>query len=153
MIFNNPLFLIAIPSLLIAIGWLVNLCLNKPIRGTVLTSWKSTLICTVVPGLLFLVIFYSLAVHMHNSLGRWPESIGTHGFSLALNTHSEIALNYFGWFLLFAIFAWPVLVASFALIANLKRYLPQVMALGLSFWIFVPWMFLAPSDFLYWWWD
>lgn len=153
MIYVHPVFLMAIPSLLITIFSLVYLCGNKAVRNSIVNSWKTTLTCTIMPGLLFLLIFFSLALHMHSSLGQWPESLGNHGFSHALNVHAEVASNYFSCFLLFAIFIWPVLVASFAIIARLKNYLPQIMALGLSFWVFVPWIFLAPSDFLNWWWD
>ncbi len=150
---NNPGFLMAIPSLLIAIGSLIYLCGNKATRSTVVSGWKSFTTCVVVPGLLFLLLYFSLAVHMHKSLGKWPERIGNHGFSSTLNAHDAVVSHYFSWFIIFAILAWPVLVASFAIIARLNRYLPQVMALGLSFWLFVPLMFLAPSDFLNWWWD
>ncbi len=149
----NPLFLMAAPSLLIAIGGLFYLFGSESARSAVVTSWKSVAICAVVPGVLFLSLFYSLAVHMHDSLGKWPERIGNHGFSPALNTHAAVALHYFTWFLLFAFLAWPVLVGLFAVFPKARRYLPQVVCLGVSFWIFVPWMFLAPSDFLYWWWD
>lgn len=153
MIYVNPVFLFILPSFFIAIASIAYLCGIKATRGTAVTGWKLTLICAVVPGLLFLLIFFTFAVHMHNSLGQWPETLGNHGFSPALNTHARIAATYFSGFVIFAILAWPVLIAFFAIIAKLRRFLPQVMALGLSFWIFVPWIFLAPSGFLNWWWD
>jgi hypothetical protein len=149
----NPVFLMAAPSLLIAIGCLVYLFGNESARSAVATGWKSSATCAVVPGLIFLLLFYSLALHMHNSLGAWPERIGNHGFSPALNMHAEIALNYFSWFFLFAIFAWPILVGLFAVFTGARRYLPQIIGPGVSFWLFAPLIFLAPSGFLYWWWD
>lgn len=142
-----------LPSLLIAIGSLVYLFGSKSARNAVVTTWKSSATCAVLPGLLFLLLFFSLAFHMHNSLGKWPERIGNQGFSRALNTHAEVAFCYFTWFFLFAIIAWPILVGLFAVIKNARRYLSQIIALGVSFWIFVPCIFMAPSDFLYWWWD
>jgi hypothetical protein len=36
------------------------------------------------PSFIMLVLFYSLAVHMHRSLGEWPASIGERGFPAAL---------------------------------------------------------------------
>src|SRR5262245_50988102 len=36
-----------------------------------------------LPGILMLALFYSLVIHMHQSLGRWPTSIGENGFSPA----------------------------------------------------------------------
>jgi len=38
-----------------------------------------------LPPLSCFVMFFSLAVHMYLSLGAWPETIGNHGFSDALN--------------------------------------------------------------------
>lgn len=138
---------------MIAIGSLVYLFGSKTTRNAVLAGRKSILTCLATPGLLFLLLFFSLAVHMHSSFGKWPKAIGNHGFSPALNAHAELGGYYCSWFSLFTPFAWPVVVAIFAIVTRLRRYLPHVLALGVSFWISFPWMFLAPSGFVYWWWD
>src|SRR6266581_5662282 len=62
----------------------------------------------VLPALLMLALFYSLAIHMRQSLGAWPASIGEHGFPARLITHGFIATNYFSVLLQASIFAWPV---------------------------------------------
>jgi hypothetical protein len=145
--------MISAPSLLAAAGSLIHLFGDDVNRQALARSWKSTTFCLVTPGLLFLLTFVSLAVHMYSILGKWPETIGNHGFSTALNIHGDVAFGFFNYFLLFTIFVWPVIVVATALFSRLKPYLPHVAAFGLSFWIFVPWIFLAPERLLYWWWD
>src|ERR1051326_8008973 len=49
----------------------------------------------VLPALLMLALFYSLAIHMHQSLGAWPTSIGERGFPAPLVTHSAVTANLF----------------------------------------------------------
>src|SRR6185295_6957138 len=58
-------------------------------------------------GVLMLALFYSLALHMHQSLGGWPTSIGERGFSPALVAHSWIAMNVFI-LLFFSLFGLPI---------------------------------------------
>jgi hypothetical protein len=41
---------------------------------------------TLLPTLVMLGLFYSLAVHMHQSLDGWPRSIGEDGFPASLLT-------------------------------------------------------------------
>ena len=107
----------------------------------------------VVPALLMLAFFYSLAIHMHQSLGGWPASIGERGFPPRLITHGSIATNYFTILLLVSIFAWPV---AFLLCALIRRWRVCVYYLGVyAFACLVCFgaMLLAPSQFLNWWWD
>jgi|GEM_PF-1328891 len=97
--------------------------------------------------------FFSLAVHMRLSLGEWPQSIGNDGFSSALIIHQDIAGLFFGALLLGMFFVWtPVaLVSCFSkrLRTSLKYQgifaVASMSTFGLTF--------LAPSDFLNWWWD
>ena len=149
----NSVILFAAPSVLIAIGSLVYLWGNDSVKNDLASRWKFSAACFVLPGLLFLLLFFSLAIHMHKSLGQWPERIGSEGFPPSLITHGDIAVLYFSGLLLFVLFAWPILVGVFAGIPRAKPYLPLILGPGVSFWIFVPWMFLAPADFLNWWWD
>lgn len=149
----SPVFLLALPSLLVAITAVVLLFASTTARDTAFAQWKTALPCFLVPGVAFLAMFFSLAIHMYNSLGKWPESIGNQGFSPSLNLHADVTFNSLTWFLVFAFFVWPVLTIVFGSVSRLRRFLPHVMAVGLSFWCFVPCIFLAPSGFLYWWWD
>ena len=45
-----------------------------------------------LPCLLWILMFYSLAVHMYQSLGAWPEVIGESGFPAALIWHSDLTM-------------------------------------------------------------
>ena len=45
------------------------------------------LAAAVFPALLMLASFYSLAIHLHHSLGTWPASIGDRDFPQLLITH------------------------------------------------------------------
>ena len=43
------------------------------------TSRKGIII-SLLPSIIMLAFFYSLAIHMHSALGGWPKSIGERGF-------------------------------------------------------------------------
>ncbi len=107
----------------------------------------------VLPALAMLGLFYSLAIHMHQSLGGWPTSTGESGFPSPLITHADIATSCFANLLLVSMFAWPIAVA---LCAFVRRWRGGIFYLGvyaLSCLICFGGMLLAPSGFLYWWWD
>ncbi len=42
------------------------------------------------PAAAMLIVYYSLAIHMHHTLGGWPTSIGERGFPPSLVLHSAI---------------------------------------------------------------
>jgi len=114
---------------------------------------RAALAVTASPPLIMLALFYSLAVHMHQSLGAWPASIGERGFPAPLVTHAHIAAVYFSIVLLASIFAWP---AIFLLCLVVRRWRGCVYYLGMyafSSLVCFGAMLLAPSQFLYWWWD
>ncbi|EEF59023.1 hypothetical protein [Pedosphaera parvula] len=107
----------------------------------------------VLPALLMLALFYSLAIHMHQSLGAWPTSIGERGFPAPLVTHGYIAVNYFGVLVMGSIFVWPV---AFLLCLAIRRWRVCLYYLGvfaLTCLVCFGAMLLAPSQFLNWWWD
>jgi hypothetical protein len=60
------------------------------------------------PGLLMLVSFYSLAIHLKESLGGWPNSIGERGFPPSLITHARVTVTLFELLLLSMILVVPV---------------------------------------------
>ena len=57
---------------------------------------RRAVVIAVLPGLVALGLFYSLAIHMYESLGAWPVSIGEAGFPLSLIIHAAIATIYVG---------------------------------------------------------
>lgn len=146
------LFLMASPALLIALVCLSVLLTHRNGLPVGTAQRKTLQWCSVLPGPGFLLLFYSLVLHMHSSLGGWPASIGNEGFPPALNLHASLTFNAFYWFLLFTVFVWPILMLGGLLLRRRLR-LAQIVAFGLSFWACWPLILLAPSGFLYWWWD
>lgn len=107
----------------------------------------------VSPALLMLTLFYSLAIHMHQSLGGWPTSIGERGFPSALMIHSALATGYFSILVLASVLAWPVAVLACMGIRRCRFMLNYLGMYALSCLVCYVAMSLAPSPFLYWWWD
>lgn len=106
----------------------------------------------VAPSVVMLALFYSLAIHMFLSLGALPTTIGERGFPSWLVFHAWIAQGLFT-ILLLGCFAWPVVFIVCVLIRRLqfmRRYLGAFMVSCVAC-AFL--MSLAPSQFLYWWWD
>ena len=114
---------------------------------------RNGFIAAVLPALLMLSLFYSLALHMHQSLGAWPTSIGERGFPAPLVTHGSIAVNYFGVLVLVSIFAWPVAFLVCSLVRRWRVCLYYLGVYALACLLCFGAMLLAPSQFLNWWWD
>jgi len=110
-------------------------------------------ILIALPSLIMLGLFYSLAVHMHQTLGKWPETIGNRGFPKDLLWHASVAGNVFGWLLMFTVLALPVVFLASVGVKKWRGVIPYLSAHAISFGICVALMFLAPSRFLNWWWD
>ena len=55
---------------------------------------KAGFVISILPYFLALILFYALAIHMHQSLDGWPERIGTDGFPPALLMHDQILGSY-----------------------------------------------------------
>jgi hypothetical protein len=108
----------------------------------------------VSPALFMLALFYSLAIHMHQRLGAWPGSLGVEGkFPAPLVAHGYIATNYFGVLLLLSIFVWPGIFLLCLLVRRWRVYLDYLGVYALAFLLCFGGMFLAPPQFLHWWWD
>ncbi|MDG2020403.1 MAG: hypothetical protein P8J59_00480 [Phycisphaerales bacterium] len=109
--------------------------------------------CSMIPAIVLVGAFYTLAIHMYLSLGGWPGNIGNAGFSSALNLHVEIA-QYCVWLLSLVLFVtWPIAVVVFAVV---RRWQAGIHYLGI---VAISWALgfglteLGPDGFLYWWWD
>ena len=110
------------------------------------------MIISCLPYLLALGLFYSLAIHMDQALGGWPE-IGREGFPPALLLHDRIHGIYFSYLFALTVFAVPSL-ALICLCVSRWRYLFFYLFLHLvSFLNFLGLMQFAPAGYLYWWWD
>ena len=145
----NVLILIAVGVLLAASTGLVIAFQRQP--KSRLSRWEFGL--GVAPSVLQLGLYFSLALHMHQSLGGWPPSIGMDGFPPGLLAHYGVAANYFSVFLLATLFVWPVVFVLCAAIRSWRRWTPYLSIHGLSFVGCICFMAIAPSEFVRWWWD
>jgi hypothetical protein len=108
---------------------------------------------SALPSLGMLALFYSLAFHMHQSLGSWPTSIGERGFPAPLLAHVAIAGYYTIAVGLLTVFGGPILFLMFVSRASWRpmlRYLLLHVGSLIACWML---MQLAPEGFLYWWRD
>lgn len=109
--------------------------------------------CSMIPAILLVGAWYTLAIHMYLSLGGWPANIGNAGFSSALNLHVEIAQHCFWLPSLILFVTWPIAVVVFAVV---RRWRAGIHYLGI---VAIVWALafgltqLGPDGFLYWWWD
>ncbi|MEM7475732.1 MAG: hypothetical protein AAF483_12135 [Planctomycetota bacterium] len=106
----------------------------------------------VLPGVVSVLAFYSLALHMFLSLGAWPKSLGERGFSNALVIHAEIAFHLF-MCLFFGGLAWPFALLVCGSIPRFHFLVKYLLAFLGSFLLCIFLMQLAPKQFLVWWWD
>ena len=100
-----------------------------------------------------LVLFYSLALHMHRTLGGWPQTIGQAGFPPGLKSHADLAQQTLGSLILACMFAWPI---AALLCMNNSKLRPGLRYLGiyaLTSGLSLLAMRFAPEQFLVWWWD
>ncbi len=112
--------------------------------------------CIIVsgsPGLLARGLFYSLAFHMHRTLGGWPAGIGEAGFPPALLTHATIATSYFWVLLLVSLVTLPIAIPVCLSVARWRWLVPYFALYALVFIASIVLMQLAPEPYLYWWRD
>ena len=114
---------------------------------------RTGILVSVLPGLLALGLFYSLAFHMHHSLGGWPTSIGERGFPTALLIHATIATSYFWILIALSILILPVVILACLLISGWRHFVLYFVLYAFVFFISIVLMQLAPEPFLYWWRD
>ena len=109
--------------------------------------------CSMIPAIVLVGAFYTLAIHMYLSLGVWPTLIGDSGFSSALKFHAEIAQCCFGGLFLILFVTWPIAVAVFAVVRRWHAGVHYLGMLALAWALGLGLMELGPDRFLYWWWD
>jgi hypothetical protein len=115
-------------------------------------SGKGAAICSL-PGVTSLALFYSLALHMHQSLGTWPASIGEAGFPRSLVLHADLCFYFFLALVLSGVFVAPAMLAVCLATPQWRRAVPYFVLYVIIF--FACWgvMQLAPGPFLNWWRD
>ncbi|MDE0904370.1 MAG: hypothetical protein OSB42_07040 [Planctomycetota bacterium] len=136
---------LSIVSIAVAMAW-------SYIQGQGSGRSRRWLALLTLPGLLALVSFYSLAVHMHVRLSGWPERIGTDGFPPDLITHQGISNGFFVIALVLALVI-PTVLALLALVPQLRSNMIYPAFCGTACWLCLALTALAPAGFLQWWWD
>ncbi len=110
-------------------------------------------VIVAVPSVVMLLLFYSVAIHIHQALGAWPESIGTNGFPKGLLWHSDVGSDVFGALLFFTLFILPVIFLVAVFSKRFRGVIPYLSAHAIAFGICLGLTCFAPSGFLRWWWD
>ena len=122
-------------------------------KNTICKAKFAGIVVAISPCLLALLLFYSLAVHMHQSLGGWPEKIGTSGFPPALLMHDQIQGAYISYSLVFTFFVVPAILLVCLFVPRWRNFLIYC----LLHLVLLPACYgllqLAPEGYLYWWWD
>ncbi len=113
------------------------------------TRWLSF---AAVPGLVAIAAFYALAIHMHSSLGGWPDFYGTAQLPPDLAAHAEVTSQVFMAVVLLA-FGMPLLLAFCALVPRLRAHMVYPAFCGVACWGCLFLTALAPAGFQRWWWD
>jgi hypothetical protein len=110
-------------------------------------------VMAALPPIAALCLFYSLALHMHQSLGDWPRVIGDRGFPVDLVMHADLALFTFGFVVAGCLFVCPVAALLCAAVPRLRSGLRYVGIYAMTCGVAFALMQLAPSPYLTWWWD
>jgi hypothetical protein len=108
---------------------------------------------SVAPSLMMVSLFYSLAIHMRWSLGKWPSSIGEGGFPGPLIAHAYVAVHFFVVLLLLSFFVAPGVLLICLLVPRWRASAPYFALFLGAFFLGWGLMQLAPEPFLYWWRD
>jgi len=147
----DPPFLIlpaaAGPGILASIPVMAGLTL-WPMRTS---PWWISL--AVLPSAVVLILYYSLVVHMHLTLGGWPTSIGMSGFPAGLRLHADLALASWNVVLAANLLLWPIAVIICAAVPRWRRAVLPVGLYAVAHAICVGLMFLGPAGFISWWLD
>ena len=118
-----------------------------------MSASRTGITIAALPGVVMTALFYSLAFHMHQSLGGWPTSIGERGFPPALVTHSTVAADVFS-VLVLSLFVLPIPILVCLLIERWRRFTVYfAVYAGVVLLGFVLTQFAAPPQFVYWWRD
>src|SRR4051812_27169123 len=86
-----------------------------------MSTSRTGITIAALPGVLMLALFYSLAFHMHQTLGGWPISIGERGFPSALVMHTAVTANVFI-VLLLSLFIVPFPILACLLLKGCRRF-------------------------------
>jgi len=143
---DNSSFLLVLVAVLIMAGF-ISFRL-RPAKAS-----RIALASIISPGLLMLVLYYSLVFHMHQSLGGLPVSSDDQGFPPSLLVHDVIALVFFGLLYILTLYVWPI---AFLLCLVVRRWRASAYYLGMYALVtalcFATTAFV-PGMYVHWFWD
>ena len=113
---------------------------------------KPAIFISILPYLWALLLFYSFAIHMHQSLEGWPKRIGTEAFPQALFIHDQIQSSYISCLLFFTIFVVPVITLVRLFVSRWRHLVVYFLIHLVSLPVYYVLQF-APDGYLYWCWD
>ena len=143
------IFLWGIPSIIIAfISIFIGM---RTIKKNKLQ--KIGLAISLAPNIIFIILLFSLMIHMYTTLGGWPETIARIGFTKSLNFHADITFLSFYLIFMATIFVIPVLCLIFLFNDRLRRVNFYLGIHSFCFFIACAVLLLCPQGFLIWWWD
>src|SRR3954471_16687004 len=94
-------------------------------------SQRRGMILSALPSVIMLLLFYSLAFHMHQTLGAWPSSIGERGFPHALAAHATITVDFCIALAVFTAFVLPACILVCLFVARWRRFVPYLALFGM----------------------
>jgi len=106
-----------------------------------------------LPYTLAVILFYSVAIHMYNALGGWPESIGTRGFPETLIFHIKMHNLYLSYLLGCTVFLIPIIILICFFVERWRFFIKYLSIQIIGLIVFFLQMFLAPHEYVYWFWD
>src|ERR1043166_5331340 len=113
-----------------------------------MSASRTGITIAVLPSILMLALFYSLAIHMHYALGGWPTSIGERGFPPALVTHSTVTVNAFV-LLFLSMLVSPIPILACLFLERWRRLAVYFAVYAGAFFIcFILTLFAAPAQFI-----
>ena len=113
---------------------------------------SKVIIFACVPYLLALILFYSLAIHMHLALDYWPQSITVDEFPPALLMHANIQGVYMTALFFFTVIVSPAFLLICLLLPRWRHLSVYCAVQGLGLMVFFGLMDFAPDGYLNWWW-
>ena len=143
---DSTLFLLVVTGSIGCLSMLTGILLRRS-RPDLRISMLMTM-----PALAVVALITSLAIHMYMSLGGWPKTIGTGGFSRSLEIHADLAMFGFTILLLSNLLAWAMLL-GFGCTRRSQQWIYHLGIFTMSSCICIGLLPFAPDQFVSWWWD
>lgn len=107
----------------------------------------------LLPSLISIALFYSLAIHMFSALGAWPTMFETIKFPAGLQFHKDLAQS---WIIAWGLISFYVTPLATILCFAIRRFQwsRYFAVMAGSFWICVLFMVgMGPKAYVEWWLD